>query len=561
MRGIKKSIASLLSCNFILVIIQACFFSSLLHAMDEDESLPPTPGIRQEKLLPERTKEDSDLTSLQVSKRDMPLQEDPIKEDTALFLLMPVDFHVRLDSYLDLPSQWNLARVCKTTLGISALLTFRQMYLSLPQEIRSHLFGVNVSSQQAYKIFRKLSNQDALEALYAQSLLLEFRDKKNYTSLRLVILENPHFKKEEDANKKAKKIFCLGEQEQEKGSWVKTLILHRLFWEGYNNPQILDWLRKQGFYLAQLLENMGEDLEKSSVKRESCSERQKNAQSILSAIALTQRKCINDTAAIGSCGWCFVSLAKVCGLLSKKGTLSEALDKLALESDCLSYEEGAKKQFLQLLTSQKKPTNSTINYDYEPLIFFLSRGLVKMENRREICELATEGNFVGLEFTFMNVCLDSISNFYAPQLVNLYTELLESGNTLFILLWQHDSSFLVGLSEDNQAALYYKAQSAYQEKFGKVYSGQFIVNPTFPLSEEGVSHRFSRFYVEGSDTYAEEAERRWGSIAELGDPLVAFELTKTWKTSQEVGTQERATYWFLRYKELAPDLPFGDFGG
>jgi len=561
MRGIKKSITSLLLSNFILALTQACFFSSLLHAMDEDEFLSSTSRIRQEESLSEKREEDSDVTSLPLLQRDMPLHEDSIKEDTALFLLMPVDFHMRLDSYLDLPSQWNLACVCKTTLGFSALLTFRQMYLSLPQEIRRPLFGDNVGSQQAYKTFRKLSNQDALEALYAQSLLLEFRDKKNYASLRLVILENPHFKKEEDANKKAKEIFCLGEQDQEKGSWVKTLILHRLFWEGYNNPQILDWLRKQGFYLAQLLENMGEDLDKSSVKRESCSERQKNARSILSAIALTQRKFISDATAMGSCGWCFVSLAKVCGLLSKKGTLSEGLDQLAFESDCLSHEGVAKKQFLQLFTSQKKTTHSTITYDYEPLIFFLSRGLVKMENRREICKLATEENFVGLESTFMNVCLDSVLNFYVPQLVKLYTELLESGNTLFILLWQRNLPFLVGLSEDNQAALYYTAQHAYKEKFGKVHSGQFIVDPSVPLSEKVDSNRFSRFYVEGSDTYAEEAERRWGPIAELGDPLVAFELAETWKSSQEVGAQERTLYWFLRYKELAPHLPFGDFRG
>jgi hypothetical protein len=186
MRGIKKSITSLLLCNFILALIQPCFFSSLLHAMDEDESLPPTPGIRQEKPLSEETEGDSDLTSLQLS--NVSLQEDPLKEDTAPFLLLPLDCHVRLDSYLDLSSQWNLARVCKTTLDISALLTFRQMYSSLPQGIRCHLFGVNVSSQQAYKDFRKLSDEDALETLYAQSLLLEFRDKKNYTSLRLALL-------------------------------------------------------------------------------------------------------------------------------------------------------------------------------------------------------------------------------------------------------------------------------------------------------------------------------------------------------------------------------------
>lgn len=556
MRGIKKSITSLVLCNFILALIQACFFSSLLHAMDEDESLPPTPGIRQEKSLSERTKEDSDLTSLQVSKRDMPLQEDPIKEDTALFLLMPVDFHMRLDSYLDLPSQWNLARVCKTTLNISALLTFRQMYRSLPQGICCHLFGVNVGSQQAYKIFRKLSNQDALEVLYAQSLLLEFRDKKNYTSLRLALLKNPHFRKEEDANKMAKEVFCLGDQDQEEGGWVKTLILHRLFWEGYNNPQILDWLSKKGFYLAQLLKSMRED---SPMK--DCCKSEKNARSVLTSIALTQHKLTTDISTVGFCGLSFVSLAKRCVFLSKDGKLWEILDQLALESDALTNEGETREQLVHMLTSQKKPTNSMCDYDYNKLVFFLSRGLVKMENRREICDLATEENFEGLESTFMNVCLDSVSNFYAPQLVKLYTELLESGNALFILLWQYDSSFLVGLSEDDQAALYYQAQSAYKEKFGKVYSGQFIVDPSVPLSEEGDSHRFSRFYVEGSDsdTYAEEAERRWGPIAELGDPLVAFELAETWKSSQEVGAQERALYWFLRYKELAPHLPFGNF--
>jgi hypothetical protein len=110
--------------------------------MDEDEVLLPSPGIRQEKPLSERTEEDSGLTSLQLSKMDTSLQEDPIQEDTALFFLLPLDFHVRLNSYLDLSSQWNLARVCKTTLDISALLTFRQMYRSLPQGIRCNLFGM-----------------------------------------------------------------------------------------------------------------------------------------------------------------------------------------------------------------------------------------------------------------------------------------------------------------------------------------------------------------------------------------------------------------------------------
>lgn len=182
-----------------------------------------------------------------------------------------------------------------------------------------------------------------------------------------------------------------------------------------------------------------------------------------------------------------------------------------------------------------------------------------MENRRVICDLATEENFVGLESTFMNVCEESVLNFYKPQLIKLYTELLELGNPCFILIWQKQLSFLMGLSEDDQATLYYTAQHAYKEKFGRVYVGQFMVDPSFLLSKEVASDRFSRFYVEGSDTYAEEAERRWVPLVELGDPLVAFELAETWKSSQKVGAQERAIYWFSRYKELAPDLPFGEF--
>ncbi|MBI2707396.1 MAG: hypothetical protein HYX35_03675 [Proteobacteria bacterium] len=544
MRLTKKRIISFLLSNFIFVIIQACFLSPLTHAMHEDELLPSTLKVRQEEPLPERTEEDSSIISLQ---RDTPIKED---EDTALFLLLPLDFHMALDSYLDLPSQWSLARVCKGTLDIAALLTFCKLYRSLPTEVRCHMFGDKVSSEEAYTIFRNLSDEAALETLYVQSLLLEIHDKKNYASLRLVLLKNPHFRTEEEAKQKAKEIFCLSDQEQESGSWMKTLILYRLFWQNYKNPPILGWLSEKGIYLAQLLENMREDSPMID-----CSESQKNTRSILSAIALTQRKLISDTAAIGSCGLCFVSLAKACGLLSKEGALSEGLDQLALESDSLSNEGVAKEQLRQLLTSQKKPINSTVSYDYEPLIFFLSKGLLEIENRKVICDLAAEENFEGLETVLMNVCLDGMSKFYQSQLVQLYTELLDSESTLFILIWQNNLPFLIGLSEDNQAALYYKAQSAYQKRFGRVHSGQFTVDSPFSFS--GVIS--DRFYDENTETYAEEAERRWGPLVELGDSKIAYELAKAWATSQQINARERALYWFSHYERLAPSLPFGDF--
>ncbi|MBI2707400.1 MAG: hypothetical protein HYX35_03695 [Proteobacteria bacterium] len=66
------------------------------------------------------------------------------------------------------------------------------------------------------------------------------------------------------------------------------------------------------------------------------------------------------------------------------------------------------------------------------------------------------------------------------------------------------------------------------------------------------------FYDCYEGTYAEEVEKRWGPVVDLGEAKVSFELAKMRACTDNPKAQKRAAYWFLRYKELAPSLPFGD---
>lgn len=56
-----------------------------------------------------------------------------------------------------------------------------------------------------------------------------------------------------------------------------------------------------------------------------------------------------------------------------------------------------------------------------------------------------------------------------------------------------------------------------------------------------------------------DIEAKWEALVELGDPLVAYELAKTWKCSELDEADTKARFWFNRYQALAPSLPFGDY--
>lgn len=167
----------------------------------------------------------------------------------------------------------------------------------------------------------------------------------------------------------------------------------------------------------------------------------------------------------------------------------------------------------------------------------------------------------------ITIALNEISTYAQGTLSHCYTELLKIGNSQFILLWQKNSSFLAGLSPSKALELYKKAQLSYRAQFGAVHTGQCQVSFSTPhlktTSEWDHSSGDSRLgRVFDGDTITDSQERKkaetqWKELLKMGDSFVAWQLAKSFFHSDSVHDKEKATYYFGKYKTLAPHLPFG----
>lgn len=141
------------------------------------------------------------------------------------------------------------------------------------------------------------------------------------------------------------------------------------------------------------------------------------------------------------------------------------------------------------------------------------------------------------------------------KLKQIYRNFIKKKRHLFILFWQLEMPFLIGLDLATERELYLEAQESYRQQFGQIYmySDYFSKQPLeFPcwnrLSVS--SEEFEKMLM---------LERDWGAVVDrLGDYLVAYELAKAWKNSKFEDSEQKAQFWFERYRSLAPTLPFGD---
>ena len=391
-----------------------------------------------------------------------------------------------------------------------------------------------LSAEESFSSFQDIDDEGLLENLYRKSLLSEFPHQPNiYAPIRLALLRNPHFQViEAQAKRSAKVDFCLGEQDQEDRSWLTTCIYHSLFWQGYKDNRVVNWLIGKRFYLAQLYRNL-EDPFMPMV--EPANREIRNAASILGEVTAAIRELLQ--------------------IFLRPDPIEEMQRELAA------------------FTLEGSHSNPNQHGNRQALLTYLLEELSQRQKVNGISSVAGrigELNFQTKEkkkYFLIEAVKDNIYSFYNQRLTILYNEFCRSGNRLFILIWQKNISFLGGLVLESEAQLYYQAQKKYEREIGRIYQG--IPQFSFALPSTDVSSQndssfnwdasYGRFSI-ANRGFTENAENNWKLVAEgLGDPLIAYELAKAWANSQEDYAQERTKYWFKKYQEFAPTLPLGDF--
>ncbi len=391
-----------------------------------------------------------------------------------------------------------------------------------------------LSAEEFFNSFQDIDDEVLLENLYRKSLLSEFPHQPNiYAPIRLALLRNPHFQViEAQAKRSAKVDFCLGEQDQEEGSWLTTCIYHSLFWQGYQDNRVVNWLIGKRFYLAQLYRDL-EDPYTPMV--ELANKEIRNAATILGEVTATIRELLQ--------------------IFLRPNSIEEM------------------KRELMSFTLEGAHPNPNQHGNRQALLTYLLEELSQRQKVNGISSVAGrigELNFQTKEekkYFLLEAVKDNIYAFYNQRLTVLYNELCHSGNRLFTLVWQKNISFLGGLILESEAQLYYQAQKEYEREIGRIYQGNPQFSFALPFTDVSSQNdspfnwnaSYGRFRS-ANRGFTENAERSWKSVAEgLGDSLIAYELAKGWANSQEDYAQERTEYWFKKYQEFAPTLPLGDF--
>jgi hypothetical protein len=415
-------------------------------------------------------------------------------------------------------------------------LSFHRVYTSfyetLDETEKHHLrrpFSI-ASFEDYVSTFELIDNEDLLQILYWKSLLSEFISPTcDFTIIRSALLRNSLFESvEEKAKQIAKVDFCLGEHDKEEGGWLVTCIYHSIFWQGYNDNNAIDWLVRRRFYLAKLLRDMEDPFGPIEVFTNIPV---RNAATVLENVVLTIRE-----------------LHQYMNLFWE----------IQSRNDAVLYVD-------QFITDLRNMTNQTPNGDQHPLLLHLSKELSccqKVNGISNVLGRVGELNFQtggGKTRFSIEAIKDGIYSFYNNRLITLYGELLNGGTRLFILLWQKNTPWLQGLYPNSEAQLYYQAQCCYEREFRGIYQGLpqliFYLPPGNVNMENNIPFNWQNNYgrFRSDDPYsAENAEVIWGSIAEgLSDPLIAYQLAKTWENSQENHAQEKAEYWYKKYREFA----------
>ncbi|MBY0500606.1 MAG: hypothetical protein K2P93_01215 [Alphaproteobacteria bacterium] len=394
------------------------------------------------------------------------------------------------------------------------------------------------SFEELIGTFEVIEHEGILQNLYWKSLLSEYYSPTmDFTLIRTALLRSSQFQAVEMKAKQIAKVgFCLSEHDKEEGGWLATCIYHSLFWQGYNDNNVIDWLIRKRFYLAKLLRDMENPFDPIEV---SANIPLRNTATILEDIVLTIRE--------------LHQYMKVLWETQSRNDVELYMD--------------------QFLTDLRNVTNQAPNGGQDPLLLHLSKELSshqKVNGISSVLGRVGELNFqtIGGKTMFsIEAIKDGIYSFCNNRLITLYGELLNGGTRLFILLWQKNMPWLQGLYPNSEAQLYGQAQYCYKREFGETY--QDLPQLIFYLPPRNVDmennspfngeNNYGRFL--SNDPYSvENAETNWGTVAaELSDSLIAYQLAKTWINSRHNQAQEKAKYWFNKYKEFAPTLPFGDF--
>lgn len=443
-----------------------------------------------------------------------------------------------------------LCSLSMTTATIAAQFNYTDFLLNLEKNA--------LQFQGAEKDFQALS-ETTIEELYRSSLRAEFPNHPHrYGLLRFALEKNSSFKAiEERAKERAQKDFCLNEDEQEGGSWLKTCIYHFMFWEGFKDDKVLNWLSQKGFYLASLtsLLHMGEDSAEMTPL-----EAGKNTMAILADLVKVRLEVKSLLLFMPRNNkfvpaFPFLELSKLEGLkihpdYSMDHVLIDAVNVKCIEYLELHKENPQKSEFVKWLKF------FYIGYYREPHGLKLYRDPHNME---EI--MCCPDNL----YSIAVLGSDIYYTFYKNKFFNKLSEC----SSLFILLWQKNTRYLAGLTPDEDKDFYMQAQKAYKDKFEMAHPGSFQFTFEFPRVARDTHFWDStnRFLCEAErESEAEEesqqnpkkVEARWAPLVmELGDPLIAYELAAMWANYQ--GGTEKAQQWFSQYQTLAPSLPFGNF--
>ncbi|MBS0271418.1 MAG: hypothetical protein JSR85_02075 [Proteobacteria bacterium] len=488
---------------------------------------------------------------------------------TSLFFLPPYSYAMNEDhdTAAYTPSKLDV------TEEIDLIESYTRFYHFLEASDRERLCAPSSATSELDEVFSAIEDALFLKRLYLKSLVLESSSEVSYASLRKLFPKNSRFKTvEEEAKEKILREYCLSEHDQEPEGWLSTYFYYSLFFQGSEDAAVRKTLARKGFPLLHSDEFSSPEVSVFTTE--------KTAKVILKEIDKIQHDMIKAVSIHGSVApvlsliKCLESVTLNSHLLSMLGVKITSLPDLL---DWCVTENG--QGTLESILAAQMPT-----YEWSQFLRIISEALLSPRIRDTICQsllkieclkkrdvsneemnesLFTEESLVIMELH--RYILEELINPCQRKIVDLYNQLLEQGNTMFILVWQRDMSLSFGLDMDVQRDLYARAQKTYLSRFGEVYSGYFPLDSTI-REFVGVSHRredskVEDFLKDPRDNLVErmtKVEEEWRPLVDLGDPFVPYILARTWAYSSLDYARERFKYWKLRYEALGSTLPFGD---